>query len=64
VSTQWCQDTVELDGRDPNHPAVIDCERKLTDKDGRHRSHDVHKRTLELQDGRVVELRWTRGDAT
>jgi hypothetical protein len=57
---QWCADTVELDSRDPDHPAVVDCERKLTDAAGRTRTHDVHTRRLELPDGTEVEVRWTR----
>jgi hypothetical protein len=57
---QWCADTVELDSRDPDHPAVVDCERQLTDAAGRIRDHAVHKRQLDLPDGTWVEVRWTR----
>jgi hypothetical protein len=58
MTGQWCDDTIELDGRDPDHPAVIDCQRKLTDSNGRPRSHSNHVRRLELEDGVVV--RWHR----
>jgi hypothetical protein len=60
MTGQWCPDTIELDGRDPAHPAVIDCQRKLTDRDDRPRTHTKHERRLELKDGTVVEVRWTR----
>lgn len=60
MSDQWCTDTIELDGRDPAHPAVIDCQRKLTDATGRRRSHENHVRRLELDGGVVVEVRWFR----
>lgn len=46
--SDWCQDTVEFDSRDPNVPAVIDCER----------THQIHTRTLELPGGVLVEIRW------
>jgi hypothetical protein len=63
MTDQWCDDTIELDGRDPAHPAVIDCQRKLTDSSGRPRSHTNHERRLELEGGVVVEVRWhRRGD--
>jgi hypothetical protein len=60
VTGQWCTDTIELDGRDPAHPAVIDCQRKLTDRDGQRRTHKNHLRELLLEGGVVVEVRWFR----
>jgi hypothetical protein len=60
VTGQWCDDTIELDGRDPAHPAVIDCQRKLTTQTGQRRTHTNHVRRLELEGGVVVEVRWTR----
>jgi hypothetical protein len=64
VTGQWCDDTIELDGRDPAHPAVIDCQRILTDSNGRPRSHTNHERRLELEGGVVVEVRWFRREET
>jgi hypothetical protein len=58
MTDQWCPATVELDSRDPNVAAVIDCERKLTDRNGHHRDHQIHTRTLELDGGVLVEIRW------
>jgi hypothetical protein len=60
VTGQWCDDTIELDGRDPAHPAVIDCQRKLVGSTGQRYSHTNHKRRLELKGGVVVEVRWFR----
>jgi hypothetical protein len=60
VDRQWCADTVELDSRDPDHPAVVDCERQLTDLGGRVHSHTIHTRHLDLPNGVEVEVRWTR----
>jgi hypothetical protein len=60
MTGQWCDDTIELDGRDPAHPAVIDCQRILTDSRGHRRSHTNHFRKLLLEGGVVVEVRWTR----
>jgi hypothetical protein len=57
---QWCPDTIELEGRDPAHPAVIDCQRKLTDRRGQRHGHSNHVRRLELEDDVVVEVRWFR----
>jgi hypothetical protein len=56
--SDWCQDTVELDSRDPNVPAVIDCERQIVDRNGHPRGHQIHTRTLELPGGVLVEVRW------
>jgi hypothetical protein len=64
MTGQWCDDTIELDGRDPAHPAVIDCQRKLTDRHDRPRSHTNHERRLELEGGVVVEVRWTRREGS
>lgn len=56
--SDWCQDTVELYSRDPNVPAVIDCERRVVDRNGNQRTHQIHTRTLELPGGVLVEIRW------
>jgi hypothetical protein len=60
MTDQWCDDTIELDGRNPDHPAVIDCQRKLIGRDGSSRSHTTHICWFELDGGVVVEVRWSR----